>query len=144
VVAVGFRNDASSGFLLGMAAERIVSGPSESMSARGWSRSCRHTPTGAVIAQGVELKIGKWPPRFVDTDYHSPELRLSLAKEWRDRSGGGTHTHRYDRIYSLKPGRAARGRSMGETNAETLRQSCTASAAFAHLSPYRPATPAAP
>jgi hypothetical protein len=47
------------------------------------------------------------PARFVDTDYYSPELRLSLAKEWRDSSGGGTRTHKYDRIYSLKPGRAA-------------------------------------
>jgi hypothetical protein len=47
------------------------------------------------------------PARFVDTDYYSPELRLSLAKEWRGSSGGGTHTNKYDRIYSLKPGRAA-------------------------------------
>jgi len=39
------------------------------------------------------------PPRFVDTDYYSPELRLSLAKEWR--GGGGTHTNKYDRIHSL-------------------------------------------
>jgi hypothetical protein len=44
------------------------------------------------------------PPRFVDTDYYSPELRLTLAKEWPDR--GGTHTDKYDRIYSLRPGRA--------------------------------------
>jgi hypothetical protein len=40
------------------------------------------------------------PPRFRDTDYYSPELRFSLAKEWRE-SGGGTHTNKYDRIYSL-------------------------------------------
>lgn len=41
------------------------------------------------------------PPRFVDTDYYSPALKLVLAKEYRE-SGGGTHTIRYDRIYSLK------------------------------------------
>lgn len=45
------------------------------------------------------------PPQFVDTDYYSPELQLSLAKEYRER-GGGTHTVKYDRIRSLKPGRA--------------------------------------
>jgi hypothetical protein len=45
------------------------------------------------------------PPRFVDTDYYSPELRWSLAKEWR--IGGGTRTNQYDRIYWLKPGRDA-------------------------------------
>jgi hypothetical protein len=45
------------------------------------------------------------PPRFVDTDYYSQELRHILAKEWRD--SRGTHTNKYDRIYSLKPGRAA-------------------------------------
>jgi len=41
------------------------------------------------------------PPRFVDTDYYSPELKLVLAKEYRERNGG-THTIKYDRIYSLK------------------------------------------
>ena len=45
------------------------------------------------------------PARFVDTDYYSPELQLSLVKEWHER-GGVTHTNKYDRIYSLKPGRA--------------------------------------
>lgn len=45
------------------------------------------------------------PPRFVDTDYYSPDLQLSLAKEWRER-GGVSHTNKYDRIYALKPGRA--------------------------------------
>jgi hypothetical protein len=45
---------------------------------------------------------GAGPPRFVDTDYYSPELKLVLAKEYRD-SGGGTHTIKYDRIYPLKP-----------------------------------------
>jgi hypothetical protein len=44
------------------------------------------------------------PPRFVDTGYHSPELRLTLSKEWPDR--GGTHTEKYDRIYTLRAGRA--------------------------------------
>jgi hypothetical protein len=42
------------------------------------------------------------PPRFVDTDYYSPDLKLVLAKEYRE-SGGGTHTIKYDRIYPLKP-----------------------------------------
>jgi hypothetical protein len=41
------------------------------------------------------------PPRFIDTDYYSPELRLVLAKEYRE-SNGGTHTIKYDRIYPLK------------------------------------------
>lgn len=42
------------------------------------------------------------PPRFVDTDYYSPELKLILAKEYRE-SNGGAHTIKYDRIYPLKP-----------------------------------------
>jgi len=42
------------------------------------------------------------PPRFVDTDYYSPDLKLVLAKEYRE-SGGSTHTIKYDRIYALKP-----------------------------------------
>jgi hypothetical protein len=41
------------------------------------------------------------PPRFVDTDYYSPELKLILAREYRE-SNGGTHTVKYDRIYALK------------------------------------------
>jgi hypothetical protein len=41
------------------------------------------------------------PPRFVYTDYYSPELKLVLAKEYRE-SNGGTHTIKYDRIYPLK------------------------------------------
>ena len=40
-------------------------------------------------------------PRFVDTDYYSPELKLILAREYRE-NNGGTHTVKYDRIYSLK------------------------------------------
>jgi hypothetical protein len=40
------------------------------------------------------------PPRFVNTDYYSPELKLILAKEYRE-SNGGTHTIKYDRIYPL-------------------------------------------
>ena len=42
------------------------------------------------------------PPRFVDTDYYSPVLKLILAKEYRE-SSGGAHAIKYDRIYSLKP-----------------------------------------
>jgi hypothetical protein len=41
------------------------------------------------------------PPRFVDTDYYSPELRLILAREYRE-NNGGTHMIKYDRIYPLK------------------------------------------
>ncbi len=41
------------------------------------------------------------PPRFVYTDYYSPELKLILAKEYYE-SNGGTHTIKYDRIYPLK------------------------------------------
>jgi hypothetical protein len=44
---------------------------------------------------------GVGPARFVDTDYYSPELKLILAKEYRE-SNGGTHTIKYDRIYPLK------------------------------------------
>jgi len=44
---------------------------------------------------------GSEPPRFVDTDYYSPMLKLVLAKEYRE-SNGGTHTIKYDRIYPLK------------------------------------------
>jgi len=42
------------------------------------------------------------PPRFVDTDYYSPVLKLILAKEYHE-SSGGTHAIKYDRIYCLKP-----------------------------------------
>ena len=42
------------------------------------------------------------PPRFVDTDYYSPQLKLILAKEYRE-SNGGTHAIKYDRIHPLKP-----------------------------------------
>ena len=40
-------------------------------------------------------------PRFVDTDHYSPELKLILAKEYRE-NNGGTHTIKYDRTYQLK------------------------------------------
>jgi hypothetical protein len=41
------------------------------------------------------------PPRFIDTDYYSPELELILAREYRERNGG-TNMIKYDRIYPLK------------------------------------------
>jgi dienelactone hydrolase len=41
------------------------------------------------------------PPRFVNTDYYSPELKLILAKEYRE-NNGSTHMIKYDRIYPLK------------------------------------------
>jgi hypothetical protein len=41
------------------------------------------------------------PPRFIDIDYYSPELKLVLAKESRE-NNGGTHMIKYDRIYLLK------------------------------------------
>jgi hypothetical protein len=41
------------------------------------------------------------PPRFIDTDYFSPELKLILAREYRERNGG-TNMIKYDRIYPLK------------------------------------------
>jgi hypothetical protein len=41
------------------------------------------------------------PPRFIDTDYYSPELKLILAREYRERNGG-TSMIKYDRIYPLK------------------------------------------
>ena len=41
------------------------------------------------------------PPRFVDTDYYSPELKLVLAKESRENTGS-THMIKYERIYPLR------------------------------------------
>jgi hypothetical protein len=41
------------------------------------------------------------PPRFIDTDYYSPELKLILAREYRERNGG-TNMIKYDRIYPMK------------------------------------------
>jgi hypothetical protein len=69
-----------------------------------WIGPCKYS----VLKIDRTVSYNGEAPRFVDTDYYSPELRLSLAKEWRDSSGGRTHTRKYDRIYSLKPGRAAR------------------------------------
>jgi hypothetical protein len=65
-----------------------------------WIGPCKYT----VLKIDRTESYNGGPPRFVDTDYYSPELRLSLAKEWPDR--GGTHTEKYDRIYSLRAGRA--------------------------------------
>lgn len=67
-----------------------------------WIGPCKY----AVLKIDRTESYNGGPPRFVDTDYYSPELRFVLAKEWRE-SGGRTHTNKYDRIYSLKPGRAA-------------------------------------
>ena len=41
-------------------------------------------------------------PVFVDTDYYSPDLKLVLAKEYRD-PGDRTTLIKYDRIYSIQP-----------------------------------------
>jgi hypothetical protein len=41
------------------------------------------------------------PPRFIDTEYYSPELRMILAREFHE-SGGGTNIVKYDRIHPLK------------------------------------------
>jgi hypothetical protein len=41
------------------------------------------------------------PPRFVDTDYYSQELKLILAKEYREKNGG-TRMIKYDRIYPVQ------------------------------------------
>jgi hypothetical protein len=65
-----------------------------------WIGPCKYT----VLKIDRTESYNGGPPRFVDTDYYSPELRLSLAKEWPDR--GGTQTEKYDRIYSLRAGRA--------------------------------------
>jgi hypothetical protein len=48
----------------------------------------------------LKIERSAEPPRFVYTDYYSPELKLILAKEYRE-SGGGSHTIKYDRIYPL-------------------------------------------
>lgn len=42
---------------------------------------------------------GAAPPRFVDAEYYSPELKLVLAREYR--KGTGTELIKYDRIYTL-------------------------------------------
>lgn len=41
-------------------------------------------------------------PIFVDTDYYSADLKLVLAKEYRDPSDRTTLV-KYDRIYSIQP-----------------------------------------
>jgi hypothetical protein len=41
------------------------------------------------------------PPRFVDTDYYSSELKLILAREYKDRDGR-TELIKYDNIYPIK------------------------------------------
>jgi len=38
--------------------------------------------------------------RFVNTDYYLPELKLILAKEYRE-PDGKTHLNKFDRIYPL-------------------------------------------
>lgn len=59
---------------------------------------CRY---GVLKIDRTESYDGR-PPRFIDTDDYSPELRLVLAKEYRG-SGGGTQIVKYDRVHSLKP-----------------------------------------
>ena len=46
---------------------------------------------------------GAGPPRFAYTEYYSPILKLSLAKEYRY-PGGRTQIIKSDRIYSKPPG----------------------------------------
>lgn len=41
------------------------------------------------------------PPRYVYTDYYSPELKLILAKEYRERNGRTTLI-KFDRIYPIR------------------------------------------
>jgi hypothetical protein len=46
---------------------------------------------------------GDGPFRFIDTDYYAPGLKLVIAKEYRDRSGGDRTTLiKFDRIYPIK------------------------------------------
>jgi hypothetical protein len=66
-----------------------------------WIGPCKYN----VLKIDRTEAVNGGPSRFVDTDYYSPVLRYSLAKEWRDRRG--THKNKYDRIYPLKPGRDA-------------------------------------
>jgi hypothetical protein len=40
------------------------------------------------------------PPRFVNTDFYSPELKLILAKEYRENNGA--RMIKYDRIYPME------------------------------------------
>ena len=47
---------------------------------------------------------GAGPARFVYTEYYSPMLKLSLAKEYHY-PGGRTQIIKYDRIYSKPAGR---------------------------------------
>jgi hypothetical protein len=41
------------------------------------------------------------PARFIDTDLYSPELKLILGREYKDRNGR-TELIKYDRIYPIK------------------------------------------
>jgi hypothetical protein len=65
-----------------------------------WIGPCKYT----VLKIDRTEAYNGGPPRFVDTDYYSPELRLVLGKEYPDRNG--PQLEKYDRIYSLKPGQA--------------------------------------
>jgi hypothetical protein len=44
---------------------------------------------------------GTEPARFIDTDLYSPELKLILGREYKDRNGR-TELIKYDRIYPIK------------------------------------------
>ena len=51
------------------------------------------------IERGESTSAG--PARFIDTDLYSPELKLILGREYKDRNGR-TELIKYDRIYPIK------------------------------------------
>jgi hypothetical protein len=44
---------------------------------------------------------GGSPLRFINTDYYAPDLKLTIAKEYRDK-GDRTRLIKFDRIYPLR------------------------------------------
>lgn len=56
--------------------------------------SCKYD----VFAIERSISVDDAAPVFVDTDYYAPELKLVIAKEFKD--PGGTVLNKFDKIYS--------------------------------------------
>jgi hypothetical protein len=59
--------------------------------------ACKYT----VLKIDRSESRGGGPMQFVDTDYYSPDLKLVLAKEFKDRNGG-SRLNKFDRISPLR------------------------------------------
>jgi hypothetical protein len=68
---------------------------------RGQCRSKIHLGKPGAKRHAISPDSSVDPPRFIDTDYYSPELKLILAREYRERNGG-MNMIKYHRIYPLK------------------------------------------